>query len=90
MWAETSTNKIDGGEDDNITMMKVIMLMIIMMAMALKRKTKNKRNGEYTHGDHINEEDDDYNHTSKLMMMMTDFKYFFAKVFLEVESSDSL
>ena len=54
MWAETSTNKIDGGEDDNITMMKVIMLMIIMMntatmtnyapimAMAIKRKTKTR------------------------------------------------
>ena len=77
MWAETPAKNTDGGEDDNITMIKVIMMMIIMMntitmmknyalimAMVLERKMKNKRNGEYIHGDHIKEEDDDYNDTS--------------------------
>ena len=49
---ETPANNADGGEDDNITMMKVIMMMIMVMntatmtnyapimAMAIKRKTK--------------------------------------------------
>ena len=42
----------------------------------LARKHKNERNGEYNHGDHINKEDDDYNDTSKLVVMITNLKGF--------------
>ena len=46
------------------------------MHYRLARKHKNERNAEYNHGDHINEEDDDYNDTSKLVVMITNLKGF--------------
>ena len=47
-----------------------------IMAMAMKRKTKLTGMVKlYNHGDHVNQDDDDYNDMPNLVIMMTNLNF---------------